>query len=161
MSEDCGGGGAYIGSVISKVDKYKVFNNGMLLQAKPDILNTRKLESTAHKSKTFTVKKKSPADNCCFTINRRRCRSVSPPPITDISAITTNPNLQTLRLDNSTKCRKLLRCNGYPNKVSWILIRTFKKKFPSLVILIQKTEEKENFTVREYVLQERLISPEK
>lgn len=115
-----------IKAVISSNDKYNLLSK-KVLQVKPDngkidyCINTKKLESN-HKTKSFAVKKKSPADNCCFSMTRRRCRSVSPPPpFTDISTISNNltqtAKIQTLRLESSIDCRKILRCNGYPNKV--------------------------------------------
>lgn len=84
------------------------------------------------------LKKKSNSENCCFPIARRRCRSESPPPplLTDISTITQTAKLRTSRPENSAKCKKLLKCNGYSNKVSGVLI------FISIIIrLIEEVYE--------------------
>lgn len=80
------------------------------------------LKKVDNHRKTFGFKKKSASENCCFSITRR-CRSVSPsPPSTDISTITQTAKLQTLRPENLTRCKKLLRCSGYPNKVRVLIL---------------------------------------
>ncbi|XP_065218690.1 uncharacterized protein LOC135844415 [Planococcus citri] len=118
-----------IKNIVISSDKYSLLNNTTkkaLLKSdcnKDAYCVNRKLESNKTITK-FAVKKKSPTDNCCFSMTRRRCRSVSPPPppiFTEISTISNNfapsAKIQTLRLESSIKCKKLLRCNGYPNKV--------------------------------------------
>ncbi len=78
----------------------------------------RRTEAHPRSKIAYPVKKKSPAENCCFSVARRRCRSVSPPlPRTDVAILTQTAKVQTLRPENSAKCKKLLKCNGYPNKV--------------------------------------------
>ncbi|XKL61249.1 hypothetical protein PGB90_008306 [Kerria lacca] len=118
------------------------------------------------KSKTFSIKnKKSTTENCCFSMARRRCRSVSPSPsLTDISKIMQTVKLQTLRPENSAKCKKLLRCNGYPIKVllypeeSWARTATssYWKLSPiwwnySRCKVIEVTGTKRTFSLQRYI----------
>ena len=113
-----------------------ITNNETYLMKKPqiqcksetknaDIYSTVNLWKIENPKKTSTaIKKKSPAENCCFSMARRRCRSASPsPPVTtDVYAkIPPTIRTQTMRTENLTRCKKLLRCNGCPNKVSLYL----------------------------------------
>lgn len=76
-------------------------------------------------------KKKLPVtpemENCCFpvaaitttTTTTQRCRSSTPPPPANRRSHvkTKTSKLQTLRPEDSAKCKKILKYNGYTNKV--------------------------------------------
>lgn len=121
---------SYKSVLITNKEKYFVKPSSIKCDGKNDVYANF---GAANKSKILAeaLKKKSHSENCCFPIARRRCRSESPPPplLTDISTITQTAKLRASRPENSAKCKKLLKCNGYSNKVSEILIFVFISKF--------------------------------
>lgn len=119
---------SYRSTLLTNKEKYFIKPLSTKLDSKTDIHANFgvPIKAEGNKSKTFAeaLKKKSNSENCCFPIARRRCRSESPPPplLTDISTITQTAKSRSSRPENSAKCKKLLKCNGYSNKVSGFLI---------------------------------------
>ena len=119
---------SYRASMITLNEKYSM--RKPQIQCKTDSKNGDSFSVNLWKAdgqkKTCSAKKKLHTDNCCFSMTRRRCRSASPSPpvLTDVPAkISQTTKTQTLRMENLTRCKKLLRCNGYPNKVSIIHVK--------------------------------------
>lgn len=117
----------YKDSIITNNEKY-LMKKPQIIRCKAELKNAEtfsvNLWKAENQKKTITtVKKISPAENCCFSMTRRRCRSASPPAASDVFAkIPPTTKMQTLRAENLTRCKKLLRCNGYPNKVSFFIL---------------------------------------